>query len=197
VPLPLPLPWPSYFGWSFSGVDLNVEHKSHSQSSSTPPLQTQLELLFNEEVGLILEVKPEHEAAVRKAFTSRAASKHLAVRVQRIGTTRSPSDTAVTVALNGTTVLSADMRDLRDVWERTSFELEMLQSNPSCVQQEKVTHYSSLRLIAVTSPFSLSFVERSAPSRGTALSPVLRSQPTATSSMSLRPASLFCIGTQR
>ena len=34
-------------------------------------------------------------------------------------------------------VLNADMRDLRDVWESTSFEIDRLQANPEHVSQEQ------------------------------------------------------------
>jgi len=42
----------------------------------------------------------------------------------------------VRVAVDGATVLAADMRELRDLWEATSFRLERLQADPVCVEQE-------------------------------------------------------------
>ena len=38
-----------------------------------------------------------------------------------------------------TQVLKEDMRELRDVWESTSFALELEQTNPKCVEQEKLS----------------------------------------------------------
>jgi len=39
--------------------------------------------------------------------------------------------------VDGTVVLDADMRDLRDLWEATSFELDALQADPTHVAQER------------------------------------------------------------
>ncbi|MBN1972371.1 MAG: phosphoribosylformylglycinamidine synthase [Sedimentisphaerales bacterium] len=49
-------------------------------------------------------------------------------------------------------VLSADMKQLRDIWQDTSFRLDMLQANPDCVQAERKVNYDRKGL-----NFSLSF----------------------------------------
>jgi phosphoribosylformylglycinamidine synthase len=88
-----------------------------------------LEVLFSEELGLVMEVDPEHEAHAVEAF--HGAGVPCAV----IGT--ATNDTGVSVSVGGVEVLSDDVRDLRDVWEATSFELDLLQANPDCVVQER------------------------------------------------------------
>jgi phosphoribosylformylglycinamidine synthase len=88
-----------------------------------------IEILFSEELGLVLEVRPEHEAEVMEAFTNAS------VPCEAVGTTGSGPEVSVTV--NGAEVLRDDMRDLRDVWEATSFQLDRLQANPECVAQER------------------------------------------------------------
>jgi len=72
-----------------------------------------LRSLFAEELGVVLEVPEGQVASVVDEL--RAAGVPAAV----IG--RTSSDTAVVVEAAGTQLLSADMRDLRDTWEATSF----------------------------------------------------------------------------
>ncbi len=55
-------------------------------------------------------------------------------------------------SVNKVKLLGADMRDLRGVWEATSFQLERRQTNPACVEQEE----ASMRDRKIP-PYSLSF----------------------------------------
>ena len=43
----------------------------------------------------------------------------------------------VKVTVNGAVVLDEDEKALQDLWEATSFELDKLQSNPACAEQEQ------------------------------------------------------------
>ena len=45
---------------------------------------------------------------------------------------------SIKVMVNGTVVLDEDEKALQDLWEATSFELDKLQSNPACAEQENV-----------------------------------------------------------
>ncbi len=89
-----------------------------------------LNLLFAEELGLVLEVDGAVEAEVLSRFS--AAN----IPCLRIGSTR--SDAAVEVRCSGVMVLEDDVRDLRDLWEETSFQLDKLQANPDCVEEERL-----------------------------------------------------------
>ena len=60
--------------------------------------------------------------------------------------------------VNGSEVLSADMRDLRDLWEATSFRLELEQANPDCVASER----DGLRH-RTAPPYALSFIPQETP----------------------------------
>ncbi|NJD08937.1 MAG: phosphoribosylformylglycinamidine synthase, partial [Gemmatimonadetes bacterium] len=86
-------------------------------------------LLFAEELGLLLEVAEADEALARAAFRCRD------VACVPIG--RTAAGPAVRIRVGGELVLADDVRDLRDVWEATAFELEKLQANPDCVAQEQ------------------------------------------------------------
>ena len=43
----------------------------------------------------------------------------------------------VKVSVNGAVVVDEDEKALHDLWEATSFELDKLQSNPACAEQEQ------------------------------------------------------------
>ncbi len=88
-----------------------------------------LPILFNEELGLVMEVPAERAARTVALFEASG------VPCCDIG--RATSGTAVRVAIGGDAVLEADMRDLRDTWEATGFELDALQANPACVDEER------------------------------------------------------------
>jgi phosphoribosylformylglycinamidine synthase len=85
--------------------------------------------LFAEELGLVLEIGDDDLRSVVQVFADAD------VPCVAIGASR--SDERVRVAVNGEAVLDADIRDLRDVWEATSFELDRLQANPACVDEER------------------------------------------------------------
>ncbi|XP_078440544.1 purine biosynthesis 4 [Wolffia australiana] len=88
------------------------------------------EILFAEELGLVLEVAdadlPEVERRLREA--------HVAATV--IG--KSTSEPAVKVTVDGAVHVEQPMTRLRDTWEDTSFQLEALQRLPACVEKEKL-----------------------------------------------------------
>ncbi|MEE9133055.1 MAG: phosphoribosylformylglycinamidine synthase [Gemmatimonadota bacterium] len=102
------------------GIEVNLEGPTGVDPVS---------FLFSEEAGLVLEVAPADEEAVLE--TLRTAD----VPRMAIGTTT--GDTAVTIRYSGAEVLSDDVRELRDIWEETSFQLDRLQANPTCVAEEK------------------------------------------------------------
>jgi phosphoribosylformylglycinamidine synthase len=86
-------------------------------------------ILFNEELGLVMEVDEANLEGVVGAFSR--ADLPCAV----IGRTLAEPEIQVTVG--GRQVLAADMRDLRDLWESTSFRLELEQADPLCVAAER------------------------------------------------------------
>jgi phosphoribosylformylglycinamidine synthase len=106
--------------------------------------------LFSEELGLVMEVD---EADVETAFEVFAL---VDVPCEVIG--RTVIEPEVRIAVNGREVLSADMRDLRDLWEATSFRLELEQANPDCVTAER----DGLRG-RTAPPYALSFIPQRTP----------------------------------
>lgn len=103
------------------GLDIHVDSKRLGVDAISE--------LFAEELGMILEVSYEVEEKVKNIFAKNG------VPCTRIAQTR--EDAAVTVSYGDEVVLENDIRDLRDVWEKTSFDLERLQANQKCVDMEQ------------------------------------------------------------
>jgi len=106
--------------------------------------------LFSEELGLVLEVDAEDEREASRAFADAG------VPCSVIG--RSVPERHVRISVNGSLALDADLRDLRDLWEATSFELDALQANPDLVAQERAGLRSR-----TTPAWSLSFAPAPTP----------------------------------
>uniref|UniRef100_UPI00398EDF8E phosphoribosylformylglycinamidine synthase-like n=1 Tax=Pristiophorus japonicus TaxID=55135 RepID=UPI00398EDF8E len=104
------------------GIELDI---SNSDTSA-------IELLFSEELGLVLEVSEMAVNAVCSRY--RAAG----LQCCRIGSTVGEgAQSMVRVRVNGDEVLSERTATLRSWWEETSFRLERLQSHRACVEEEE------------------------------------------------------------
>ncbi|XP_061593812.1 phosphoribosylformylglycinamidine synthase [Cololabis saira] len=91
-----------------------------------------MDLLFSEELGLVLEVSQLDLEAVCQRYSDAG------VQCLQIGRTCGfgPGAT-VRVCVDGQEVLREPLPDLRAVWEDTSFRLECFQANELCVKQEE------------------------------------------------------------
>lgn len=93
-----------------------------------------LALLFSEELGLALEYLPEKEEEIISLL------KNSDVPYQVIGKTTAEKRIKINLITHHAsriTVLDEDMRILRGIWEETSYQLERLQMNPDCADEEK------------------------------------------------------------
>jgi phosphoribosylformylglycinamidine synthase len=101
--------------------------------------------LFAEELGLVMEIDESEVETAVEVFRSAE------VPCEVIG--RTLVEPVVRVAVGGREVLAADMRDLRDLWEATSFRLEIEQADPECVAAERdgLKH-------RIAPPYALSFI---------------------------------------
>uniref|UniRef100_A0A7N6BYI4 Phosphoribosylformylglycinamidine synthase n=1 Tax=Anabas testudineus TaxID=64144 RepID=A0A7N6BYI4_ANATE len=91
-----------------------------------------MELLFSEELGLVLEVSESHVKTVRQRYSDAGVECHHIGRTCGFG-----PEAMVSVRVDGQEVLREKLPNLRALWEDTSFQLERLQANELCVQQEK------------------------------------------------------------
>ncbi|CAL8254617.1 unnamed protein product [Merluccius merluccius] len=91
-----------------------------------------LELLFSEELGLVLEASQEDLDTVCQRYSDAG------LRCHRIGRTCGFGPEAkVSVRVDGQEVLNDKLPVLRALWEDTSFQLERLQTNELCARQEE------------------------------------------------------------
>lgn len=90
------------------------------------------DVLFAEELGIVLEIKEEDTERVINSFREKQVPCHQIGKACGLG-----EDAVVSLRIGGELVMEQKMVDLRDVWEATSFQLERLQSNPECVKEEE------------------------------------------------------------
>ena len=82
-----------------------------------PTVNKVADVLFAEELGIVLEVKEEDTEIVMNAFLSKD------VPCLQIGTASGlGEDAVVSVRVGGELVLEHKMVELRDIWEATSFQ---------------------------------------------------------------------------
>jgi phosphoribosylformylglycinamidine synthase len=132
-----------------------------SEVNNQGPDSESVQLLFSEELGMVIEYMPEHEDAIGSKL--RAAG----VPFQIIG--RTTREKRIRISLFTTpdsilTVLAEDMRVLRAIWEETSYQLDRLQRDHSCVEEEKKNIYDrigpSYSLSYVPAPTSREIIDR-------------------------------------
>lgn len=105
------------------------------ETNNLPKESAALALLFAEECGWILEVSQENLQSVTQAFeTENVSCFHIG---QSIGNgLRSP----VKFTFENAVVLQGETLTFYKQWERTSFEIEKLQANTKCAQEEYSTY---------------------------------------------------------
>ncbi|WP_339143838.1 phosphoribosylformylglycinamidine synthase [Pseudoalteromonas galatheae] len=91
---------------------------------------TDLEVLFNEELGAVLQVRNDDIAAVEAVF----AEHGIADIAHRIGTLN--SEDKVIFTRGGQAVLENTRTELRTIWAETTYQMQALRDNPDCAKQE-------------------------------------------------------------
>ncbi|CAK8716849.1 Phosphoribosylformylglycinamidine synthase [Candidatus Electrothrix gigas] len=85
--------------------------------------------LFNEELGLVLECRLDELDHVQEILA--------AAEVDNILLGNSTVEQQIRISYNSDLVVDEDMRILRQEWEETGYQLERLQMNPTCADEEK------------------------------------------------------------
>jgi phosphoribosylformylglycinamidine synthase len=100
-------------------------------------LNSKLFLLFSEELGLVIEYLPKNEGEIFSIL------KESSVPYEVIGKTISEKKIRISFRQGAErrTLLDEDMRVLRDIWEETSYQLDRLQANPECVEEERMVNF--------------------------------------------------------
>lgn len=87
--------------------------------------------LFNEELGLVMEIYPEDLGKIRKILKESGMNRWCFL----IG--RTTEEKTIRIKRGKKILLQEDMRVLRDIWEETSSKLDELQANPDVVREER------------------------------------------------------------
>ena len=95
-----------------------------------PSTAGEMETLFNEEAGLVIEVSNADIERVSREYSDAG------VPIVEIGTVSAGNSIKIAVG-SSSPAIDSKMTTLRDVWEATSFQLEKRQRNPKCVAQEE------------------------------------------------------------
>jgi phosphoribosylformylglycinamidine synthase len=85
--------------------------------------------LFSEELGIVLEVREDTIEEVKNIFD------FAGIIYEEIG--RTTVEPQIEIDYNDEVVLHESMHVLRQVWEETSYQIECLQTNPDCADEEK------------------------------------------------------------
>ncbi len=91
---------------------------------------TPIEVLFNEELGAVIQVRHGDSMDVLKTL----AAAGLGAACSRIG--RVTASGKMVVTAGGAQIFSADRIELHRAWSETTFHMQRLRDNPQCAQQE-------------------------------------------------------------
>ncbi|MDQ6984491.1 MAG: phosphoribosylformylglycinamidine synthase, partial [Ghiorsea sp.] len=88
-----------------------------------------LSILFNEELGAVIQIQREHRKQVLALFDTQGLT-HVS---HIIGSTN--DDLQLHIASHSQTVLDENILELQQTWTETSYQLASLRDNPECTQQ--------------------------------------------------------------
>jgi len=101
------------------GLELNIDSKGDVLST-----------LFNEELGVLLQVADADRQAVEAVLARYGLLEHLSLIGEPVRGEK------ISVSLNGVEVLDTSRVALHRTWSETSYQMQSLRDNPSCAQQE-------------------------------------------------------------
>jgi len=106
------------------GLDIQLDSQLEAQNSDA------ISVLFNEELGGVIQVSSEQLDAVCDAFEAAG----LADCLYEIGTVQSADE--ITIKNNGLPVFSSTRVALQKAWSQTSYHMQLLRDNPDCADEE-------------------------------------------------------------
>jgi phosphoribosylformylglycinamidine synthase len=99
--------------------------------------------LFSEEVGMVIEFEPDRTHEIMMVLRNYDVGAY----VKDIGRTTVEKEIEILVPETQgkfVTAFKSDMQSLRQLWEETSHQIDRLQANPECVDQEKINIFDRL-----------------------------------------------------
>ncbi|MBI4684619.1 MAG: phosphoribosylformylglycinamidine synthase [Nitrospirae bacterium] len=132
------------------GMEINLKNPPappFAKGGSGGITNTELSLLFSEELGLVIEYLPKKEKGISSMLKKykipfqiigrTLKEKKLKVRFTTLASASRPRRQNSKPKI----ILNEDMRVLRSIWEETSHQLERHQVNPNCAVEEKNNIY--------------------------------------------------------
>ncbi|PSN31568.1 Phosphoribosylformylglycinamidine synthase [Blattella germanica] len=104
-----------------SGMEVNITHKEGKA----------VDILFNEELGWVLEVDAKDLDFINTTFKAHNVPVYLIGKSTSLGI-----QSLVTISVNGNLAINSNLLTLFRTWEETSYRLERRQANPDCVKRE-------------------------------------------------------------
>lgn len=89
-----------------------------------------VEALFNEELGVVLQVNTTEREAIVSEFKNNGLSEHVHI----FGKVR--KDETINFTSGGELIFTSTRFDLEALWSKNSFHIQTLRDNPECAQQE-------------------------------------------------------------
>ena len=96
------------------------------------------EYLFNENIGFIIEINPKFLTYINSVFIEKD------IDITIIGISNNKN--TIEIEHNKNILFNERINEVRNEWEQTSFKLEKLQSNISCVEEEQKYIYNFKKL---------------------------------------------------
>ncbi|KAK4294206.1 hypothetical protein Pmani_033146 [Petrolisthes manimaculis] len=131
----------SVAGWA--GLDVDIPPTPAPSSTATDQVRPILAALFSEEVGWVVEVESEDGPRVVQEFIKAGVA---GTCILGTTTTHTGPQSQVNIRIGGQAAINMTVVEVARMWEETSYQLERLQVQPECAQQE----YTSLTTRAHT-----------------------------------------------
>lgn len=100
---------------------------------SLPAVDTPIEALFNEELGVVIQVRQTQFGTLRNVL---GASTFPLADVHVIGTVNASKDESISISYLGQSLYTARRPDIQKIWAETSFRMQTIRDDPSSAQQE-------------------------------------------------------------
>lgn len=113
------------------GIDIDTSILTSTESTSGHTDEhLAIKYFFNENLGLVIEILPQNQEYIERILeNSNIPYTYLGRVTERCGN--------VKISFNNHCLINESMSKLRDIWESTSFALELLQCNNNCILQER------------------------------------------------------------
>ncbi|KAI0008784.1 CobB/CobQ-like glutamine amidotransferase domain-containing protein [Xylariaceae sp. FL0662B] len=108
------------------GVDISLDRLVNSESDV-------LDVLFNEELGAVFQVRKGDATRFNKCFATCGPPSGL---IRKIGYVRATTKQSLLIKYRSKTLVDLERDSLQQWWSRTSFEMQKLRDNPICARSE-------------------------------------------------------------